>query len=125
MEISRIRQKIGVLSKERQRLEKELLACRLPMVKGSLYQRYLRCGNSKADCRCRRGEKHGPFYYLSVLEEGKMVHQYLGTTAKTPLAKRLARYKAFQERFRRMHQVERELETLWNDFREGLIEARG
>lgn len=125
MEVSRIRQKIATLWKERQRLEKELLASRLPMVKGSLYERYLRCGNAKADCKCRRGEKHGPFYYLSVTEAGKMVHQYLGTTADTPLAKRLVRYKAFQDLRRRLHQLERELETLWTEFREGLIEARG
>lgn len=125
MEMSRIRQRIGMLCKARQLLEKDLLAFRLPMVKGSLYRRYLRCGNAKADCRCRRGEKHGPFYYMSVLEKGKMVHQYLGTAADTPLAKRLIRYKTFQERIRRLRQVERDLEALWEAFREGLMEARG
>lgn len=125
MELSKIRQQIGSLSKARQRLEKELLAFRHSMTKGSLYRRYLPCGNAKADCRCRRGERHGPFYYMSVLENGKTMHKYLGTSAEGPLAKRLARYKAFQERMRRMRDLDRDLAVLWTEFREGLIEARG
>jgi len=125
MDISRIRQQIGTLSKERQRLEKELLAVRQSMVKGSLYERYLRCGNAKADCRCRRGEKHGPFYYMSVLENGKMAHKYVGTTTNTPLAKGLLRYKTFQERMRRMRKLDEDLATLWERYREGLIQPRG
>jgi hypothetical protein len=34
------------------------------VLRGSLMERYLTCGNP--DCRCARGERHGPVWYLSV-----------------------------------------------------------
>jgi hypothetical protein len=33
-------------------------------LRGSLTERYLTCGNP--DCKCARGERHGPIWYLSV-----------------------------------------------------------
>ena len=34
------------------------------ILRGSLMQRYLTCGNPS--CKCARGERHGPVWYLSV-----------------------------------------------------------
>lgn len=34
------------------------------VLRGSLLERYLTCGNP--DCKCARGERHGPVWYLSV-----------------------------------------------------------
>ena len=34
------------------------------ILRGSLMERYLTCGNP--DCKCARGERHGPVWYLSV-----------------------------------------------------------
>jgi hypothetical protein len=34
------------------------------VLRGSLMERYLTCG--KPDCKCARGELHGPVWYLSV-----------------------------------------------------------
>jgi hypothetical protein len=34
------------------------------IMRGSLMERYLTCGNP--DCKCARGERHGPVWYLSV-----------------------------------------------------------
>ena len=34
------------------------------VLRGSLMERYLTCGNP--DCKCARGERHGPIWYLSV-----------------------------------------------------------
>jgi hypothetical protein len=34
------------------------------VLRGSLTERFLTCG--KPDCRCARGERHGPSWYLSV-----------------------------------------------------------
>jgi hypothetical protein len=34
------------------------------ILRGSLTERFLTCG--KPDCRCTRGERHGPIWYLSV-----------------------------------------------------------
>ena len=38
------------------------------MLQGSLVVLYRKCG--KKGCRCERGEKHGPAYYLSYKEGG-------------------------------------------------------
>jgi len=34
------------------------------VLRASLVERYLTCG--RANCRCSKGHKHGPFYYLSI-----------------------------------------------------------
>jgi hypothetical protein len=34
------------------------------VLRGSLMERYLTCGNPT--CKCARGERHGPVWYLSV-----------------------------------------------------------
>lgn len=34
------------------------------VIRGSLIERTSQCGNPR--CRCRRGHRHGPYYYLSV-----------------------------------------------------------
>jgi hypothetical protein len=40
-----------------------------PMVSGSLVEQYVTCG--KPNCRCARGQKHGPLYYLYWKEQGR------------------------------------------------------
>lgn len=40
------------------------LASTAHLLRGSLIERYLRCG--KPGCRCAQGEGHGPKFYLSV-----------------------------------------------------------
>jgi len=51
------------LRKRREGLTKLLPPLR-EVLRGSLIERYLTCG--KPDCRCARGERHGPVWYLSV-----------------------------------------------------------
>ena len=34
------------------------------VLRGSLVERYVTCGNSS--CKCARGERHGPMWYLTV-----------------------------------------------------------
>lgn len=48
--------------------QRKLGLAKLPPVdeilRGSLMERYVTCGNPS--CKCARGEKHGPSWYLSV-----------------------------------------------------------
>lgn len=57
--------KLSVLALHRRR---EGLANLLPplgeVLRGSLMERYMTCGNP--NCKCARGERHGPVWYLSV-----------------------------------------------------------
>jgi hypothetical protein len=49
-------------------LRRQGLAKLLPpaeeILRGSLVERYVTCGNP--DCRCARGQRHGPIWYLTV-----------------------------------------------------------
>ncbi len=38
------------------------------ILRGSLIERYKRCG--KPNCKCQQGQGHGPKYYLSVSQAG-------------------------------------------------------
>ena len=62
------------LGKRRQKLWSSL-ENGIGMIQGSLFERYLPCG--KEGCKCREGAKHGPFYYLTYLEAGKLKTQYI------------------------------------------------
>ena len=45
------------------------------MLHGSWVERFSVC--SRKDCRCRRGERHGPRHYLVVRENGKQRQKYI------------------------------------------------
>jgi hypothetical protein len=44
-------------------------------MKGSLVMRWTRCG--RPGCACARGEKHGPYLYVSVFREGRTRSVYV------------------------------------------------
>jgi hypothetical protein len=52
-----------VLRTRRRKLIEQLPALEL-LLRGSVIERYKRCGNT--GCHCQRGRGHGPKYYLSV-----------------------------------------------------------
>ena len=45
------------------------------IVKGSLVMRATRCG--RPGCKCAKGEKHGPYLYVSVFREGRTRSVYV------------------------------------------------
>jgi len=58
----------AALFRRRQVLVKQL-ACLEPLIlRGSLIERYKRCGHP--GCKCQQGQGHGPKYYLSVSQAG-------------------------------------------------------
>lgn len=59
---------IAILLRKRQALAKELAALEPLMLRGSLIERYKRCGSP--GCKCQEGKGHGPKYYLSVSQAG-------------------------------------------------------
>jgi hypothetical protein len=56
------------------------------MIRASLVTQYLTCG--KSNCRCRRGFKHGPFFYLVQCLGTGRVRKFL---LKTPAQRKQAR----------------------------------
>ena len=55
-------------------------------LRASYVKQYLTCG--KANCRCQRGFKHGPFYYLVQCRGAGQMRKFL---LKTPEQRRQAR----------------------------------
>jgi hypothetical protein len=51
------------LKKRRQALQRKLPSL-VAILRGSLIERYKRCG--KPGCKCAKGRGHGPKYYLSI-----------------------------------------------------------
>ncbi len=73
---SELRQRLVQLRQVRQRLEDELMMLtHQPLVAGSLIAKYKRC--NKGECRCTRGELHGPFWYLSQTIQGRTVMRFI------------------------------------------------
>lgn len=74
---------------------------RLPpqLIRASVVERFTRCG--KPNCRCRRGPKHGPFYYLTQCLGGGQMRKFL---LKTPESQQQAReaVRAFNDYYDRL-----------------------
>lgn len=95
----------------RQRRATRLRQTRLPahLLRGSVIEQFLSCG--KANCACRQGKKHGPYYYLKTsLGVGK-IHQ---VSLKSPAQQEQARqgstaYVQFMEQVEELSQINAEL----------------
>ena len=74
----------------------QALARLLPMVSGSLVEQYVTCG--KAGCRCARGQKHGPLYYLYWKEQGKSRSLYVPRDKVAELRRQIQNYRRFQKK---------------------------
>ena len=65
---------VAEIRRARARLARRL-GRRGEIVKGSLVMRATRCGRS--GCKCAKGEKHGPYLYVSVFREGRTRSVYV------------------------------------------------
>ena len=101
------------LRKRREGLTKLLPPLR-DILRGSLTERYLTCG--KPDCKCARGERHGPVWYLSVSLD--QAHRQ-GTTVRSA---QVAQVRRGIEHF---HRVKEHLEKISEINRELLRRAKG
>jgi hypothetical protein len=69
----------------------ERLANASESLRGSLITRFLPCG--KPGCRCKKGQLHGPAYYLSVTyPKGRTRQVYVAKDAKPVVEKWLDNY---------------------------------
>ena len=97
-----------VLRQRQQRLVRRL---RLPphLIRGSVVKRFNTCG--KPNCACARGQKHGPFYYLTqCLAVGKVNKLLLKTPAGQDAARAAtAAFNEFYDGMEELSQINAEL----------------
>ena len=98
---------LAALRKRRRALLRQLPPLKA-ILRGSLIERYKRCG--KPGCRCASGPGHGPKYYLSVSYPGlrpQMDYVPQGSYAQT--AELLANYHRARQILEEICEINREL----------------
>jgi hypothetical protein len=104
-----------VLQKRKAALMKQIL---VPpdLLRASYVKQYLTCG--KTNCRCRRGFKHGPFYYLVQYLRGGKVRKFLLKTSEQRARARagIAALEKFQRQLSEMSEINTELLRLGQSF---------
>jgi hypothetical protein len=78
------------------------------ILRGSLTERYLTCG--KPECKCARGERHGPVWYLSVSFD--QTHRQGATVPSHQVAevrRGIESYHRVKEHLEKISEINREL----------------
>ena len=88
------------------------LTQRLPplteVLRGSLMERYLTCGNP--NCKCAKGERHGPVWYLSVtLDQSHRKGSTLPSDQVERARRWIANYHEVKEHLEKISDINREL----------------
>ena len=95
------------LREKRDALVRELPSL-VAILRGSLVERYKRCGNPR--CKCAQGPGHGPKYYLSISQYGanpKM--DYVPLSHQEQVRQYLANYRRVREILDEICEINREL----------------
>ena len=90
------------LQKERAGLLAELATLSL-LLHGSWVERYSVC--SRPDCKCRRGERHGPRHYLVVSEAGRQRQKYVANSQVKAALEGLAQHRRLRQIVDRITQL--------------------
>jgi len=106
------RENLSKISTLALRKRRESLARLLPplreVLRGSLMERYLTCG--KPDCRCARGERHGPVWYLSVtLDQAHRTGSTVPSQQVEQVRRWIENYHRVKERLEKISDINREL----------------
>lgn len=119
-DLSRLRQQVAKLRDLRTRLENQVLRTG-PFLPGSLIKRYTVCG--KPGCKCARGQKHGPFLYVSRKVGGKTRYSYVQAEKATKISPLVEEYQQYFERRRRIRQLTEEIERLLDQLGEAQMRS--
>ena len=90
------------LQKERAGLLAEL-ATLSSLLHGSWVERYSMC--SRPNCKCRRGERHGPRHYLVVNEAGRQRQKYVANSQVKAAMEGLAQHRRLRQIVDRITQL--------------------
>lgn len=82
---------------------KKKIRRRLDFVRGTLYPTYRTCGYEH--CRCRKGEKHGPFYLLTVSIKGKTISRHIPRDRVGKIREMIENYRQIKDLIEELSQV--------------------
>lgn len=121
MDISQLRQKICLLSRERWNLEKELLEVlsRKQLLRGSFVKGFRAC--NKGGCKCTKGELHGPFWYLSTKVAGKIKMIFIKECYHMEVEKLAGNYRRWRSIRARMVKINLEIIGLIDQMEKTII----
>jgi hypothetical protein len=70
-----------------------------PVLAGSLVKQCVVCG--KPGCRCQRGQRHGPLYYLYWKEQGRSRSLYVPRRRVAEMCRQVQNYRGLQKELAR------------------------
>jgi hypothetical protein len=95
------------LRQRRQGLAK-LLPPVTEILRGSLVERYVTCGNPA--CKCARGERHGPMWYLTVtLGRGRTTGGIIAEEKVAEVRHWIENYHKLKDNIEKISEINREL----------------
>jgi len=98
----------GLALQQRRRGLARLLPPVEETLRGSLVERYLTCGNPA--CKCARGERHGPVWYLTVtLGPGRTTGGTVAVEQRAQVRSWIDNYHKVKEHLERISEINREL----------------
>ena len=78
------------------------------ILRGSLMERYVTCGNPS--CKCARGERHGPSWYLSVtLGPGRTTGSIIPDEKVEEVRHWIENYRKLKDQLEKISDINREL----------------
>ena len=86
----------------------QLLPPLAEILRGSLMERYLTCGNP--NCKCAKGERHGPVWYLSVtLDQSHRKGSTIPAEQVEQVRRWIENYHRVKEHLEKISDINREL----------------
>ncbi|HEX8565179.1 MAG TPA: DUF6788 family protein [Pyrinomonadaceae bacterium] len=95
------------------------------MLRGTVHQQFVRCG--KKNCKCSRGELHGPYYYHFARISGRLQKRYIKPEEleqfQLACITRQAKQNEMREEAREPERLLREIKSDLRDLQERMKEA--
>jgi hypothetical protein len=119
MDISKLRQTLIFLDKERRLLQKQLI---LPhkLIGDSVYNMYKKCG--KPDCYCNEGKKHGPYLCISINRNNKRKLIFVRKKDEVEVKHKNWKYKQYKKKIKRIEEINNKVVEILNELKEAYEE---
>ncbi|MEK6754858.1 MAG: DUF6788 family protein [Bacteroidota bacterium] len=102
---------VASLRQRRKMLIQKIKRANYAILRGSVIERFKRCGNPA--CKCSEGKGHGPKYYLSVSKPGERPEMdYVPQALHRNVTDYLENFQALRQSLEELCEIDRELVRL-------------